>query len=91
MGKITERNKDANRRLKKIFTEKKITRCEIRMPGCWHDNALGFAHRKKRREYYAEPEKLYDFNEVILACVVCHQKIEYDKELTDYYFKILRK
>lgn len=90
MGRIGKRNSDANRKLKKLFQDKGITRCEIGMVGCWYSNALGFAHRKTRRHYYATPEKLYDFNEVIMACVICHQYIEGNKEATEYYFKKLR-
>ena len=61
-------------------------RCEI----CGSDFGLTFAHRKKRVEYYREPEKLGDFNEVLLLDLKCHQKLEKDKELTKFYFNKLR-
>lgn len=86
MGKHTDINKKANIRLKALFESKNITRCEI----CGSDNFLSFAHRKKRIEYRKHPELLSDFNEVILACVPCHQKIEYNKELTNQVFTRLR-
>lgn len=76
--------------LKKIYEEKGITTCELQIPGCWNYNALGFAHKHKRSWYNTQPKLLGTFNETLLACNPCHGKIEYNKELTDYYFKKLR-
>lgn len=77
-------------KLKAIYAEKGITYCEIKLEGCWTDYALGFAHKHKRSWYNTRPELLGTFNETLLACNQCHQKIEYNKELTDYYFNKLR-
>jgi len=50
-----------------------ITSCEIHLEGvCWNNNALGFAHTKKRRDIKT-PE---DLREVVLACNPCHAIVE---------------
>lgn len=72
MGKTKEWD-NARRRLKDRFYRAGITTCELRLEGCWYDNALSFCHRMKRR-------KIADIAElecVILACVPCHEKVEY--------------
>lgn len=51
--------------LKPDFQARGITSCEIKLPGCWRDNGLGFAHTKKRRN-------VVDLRRVVLACNVCH-------------------
>jgi hypothetical protein len=48
-----------------------ITTCEFQYPGCWHDDALSFAHSRKRSD------PLFDINEVAVACTpVCHHKLD---------------
>jgi hypothetical protein len=59
------------RKIKPKFQKAGITRCELGYPGCWYDNALGFAHARKRRNL--EPDQ---GETVILACTACHQIIE---------------
>ena len=76
--------------LKKLYLAKGITRCELRFDGCWGNNGLSWAHRHKRIFYKSQPELLEDFNQTILACVYCHQKIEYDRKLTEEKFIKLR-
>jgi hypothetical protein len=90
IGKITKRNIEANKKLKLIYLEKGITNCEIRLPDCCFNWALGFAHKKKRVEYLKNPDGLSDFNETLLSCNSCHQKIEGNRKLTEYYFNKLR-
>lgn len=90
IGKQGRINLKANKILKEIYIDKGIQTCELRLSGCWINSTLGFAHRKKRVEYYKTPEKLSDFNETVLACTSCHQKIEGDRELTDFHFNRLR-
>ena len=58
--------------LKKEFTTMGITSCELQLPGCWHNTALGFAHADKRRNL--GPGELF---KVILICNQCHAQIEY--------------
>ena len=77
-------------KLKKIYLKKGITSCELKFEGCWRDNGLSFAHRHKRIFYKSHPELLEDFNQTILACVWCHQKIEYNRKLTEEKFNKLR-
>lgn len=69
-----------------MFIEKGITYCEK----CGSDFGLSFAHFHKRIWYRSQPEKLWDFNQVLLLCLRCHEKIEYDKELTKKIFIDLR-
>lgn len=72
--KVSKKNWWAKLRpsLVKSFGAAGIIRCEIGAKGCWRDNALGFAHSKKRRNITTEEER----REVILACCVCHDVIE---------------
>lgn len=58
--------------LKDAFKRAGITTCELRFRYCWVDNALGFAHSKKRRNITTNEE----LQEVILACNTCHNRIE---------------
>lgn len=77
-------------KLKAMYRDKDISTCEIRFGGCMNNMFLGFAHRHKRRWYKHDPELLHDFNQTVLACAACHEKIEYDKELTKDTFRRLR-
>ena len=70
----------ATSKLKKIYEEKGITHCEIKLPECQNYMFLGFAHRHKRRWYKFNPSLLDDFNQTVLACAMCHDTIEYNKE-----------
>ena len=77
-------------RLKKLFMEKGIISCELKLKDCWGNEALSFAHRHKRRWYYAKEELLQSWKQVILACIPCHQVIEKDAKLTEKVFLKLR-
>jgi hypothetical protein len=79
--------KEAREKLKPIFMEKGIVRCEI----CKGDFAMSFHHRHKRWEYIRHKEDLGKFEEVLLLCAFCHEKLETDKELTKQWFQRLRK
>lgn len=83
--KTTEWNK-ARAKLKIEYESKGITTCEARLPGCWYDNALGFAHLYKRDD----PRCKHIFEQTLLLCNECHDKQEYDRELTERLFKKLR-
>lgn len=72
----------ASDELEEIYLEKGITLCEM----CGTDNFLSFAHRYKRND----PRCEHTFEGTLLLCVPCHQKIEYDRDLTDKMFKKLR-
>jgi len=86
IGKIGKRNIDANKKLKEIFLEKGIVRCEL----CGTDNFLSFAHKHKRDWYRRYPELLSDYNQVLLLCIPCHEKIEVNRVETRALFIRLR-
>lgn len=71
--KVTKWDK-ARKELKEEFSEMGIGYCELRMENCQKGSFLGFAHAKKRRFIDYDDEE--DLKTVILACVVCHAKIE---------------
>ena len=73
-------------KLKVEYEDRGITTCELRFEGCWFDNALGFAHRYKR----GDPRCEHTFEGTLLACNPCHDKIEYDRQLTEKMFKLRR-
>lgn len=79
-----------NKILYGIYLDKEITSCELRFDGCWVNNALSFAHYKKRRFYLSRPELLSSFYQTILCCINCHNAIEYDRALTERTFRRLR-
>ena len=69
-GKRTKAWTKARAELVEEFGTRGITRCEIRFNGiCWLNNALSFAHTRKRRN-------VVDLKRVVLACVPCHQIVE---------------
>ena len=89
IGKRGRVNLKANQILKKLYED--IPRiCELRFEGCAGGLFLGFAHRHERDWYYKTPELLSKFNQTILACSGCHQKMDDDKELREQVFIRLR-
>ena len=54
--------------LKRHFRYAGIMTCEGRLPGCWFDNALSFAHCKKRRKLLEG-----EIYHVAMLCTPCHQ------------------
>lgn len=71
-GKKTKAWNNARAKIKKQFMAWGITTCELKLEGCWKDNALGFAHLDKRRYLTAE-----DLTKVVLTCTPCHEQTEY--------------
>ena len=71
-GKKTKAWDEAREELKKEFEEMGITECEIRLKGCRKNNFLSFAHIDKRKNLSKE-----DLKEVVLACVPCHNIVEF--------------
>ena len=90
LGKRGRQWYNDRKELKIDYERRGIVFCELKLNGCFGDNYLGFAHRHKRSWYYKHPELLKDFNQTLLACAPCHDKIEDDKELTEKMFKKLR-
>lgn len=57
--------------LKRHFRYAGIVTCEARLAGCWFDNALSFAHCRKRRKL--QEGEIYH---VALLCTPCHDFYE---------------
>jgi hypothetical protein len=74
---------NARRKLKQIFENAGITRCEV----CQTDWALGFAHRKKRRHITDEKELMT----VALLCNPCHERIEYGGDMFNQITAIIER
>lgn len=85
-GKKTKAWEKSRQGLKQEYLARGIIYCEIMLSGCWHNNGLTFAHRYKRRDSRCE----HTFAGTVLACLPCHQKIEYDRTLTENIFEKLR-
>lgn len=91
IGKIGRANILANKRIREIVADKQIYRCELMLDEeCMHNWPLAPAHRHKRSWYRGNSEKLSDFSQWVIACQVCHNKIEIDPELTERMFLKLR-
>lgn len=86
IGRKTKEWIKASDELEEEYLLKGITSCELRFEGCWGTQALHFAHRYKRND----PRCEHTFEGTILACNPCHQKIEYDRDLTEKMFTKLR-
>lgn len=87
----TEINKEANEKLRELYSEKKISSCEVKLDKCMGRFGAGWHHRHKRVFYYDKPkELLYSFNQTIVACAYCHSQIEYDRKLNEEVFLRLR-
>ncbi len=86
IGKKTQAWLDAKKSLKEEFEKRGITSCEAQLPGCSGSYGLTYAHRYKR----SDPRCEHIFEKVALFCLSCHQKSEYDRELTKQIFKRLR-
>jgi len=67
-----------------------IHSCEVRFKGCTHALYLTPAHREKRLFYRKRPELLWTFENVVMCCIPCHQKLEASRELTEEIFNKLR-
>ena len=93
VGKVGKANTEARKIIAEICEEKGLNYCEIRFNkdvtclGSW---PLAPAHLHKRAWYKGNVELLADFNQWVVACQVCHDRIEHDKELTEKVFNKLR-
>ena len=71
----------------KMFSDLGIKSCEVKLSGCENLGQTP-AHRKKRRHY--TDDSINSFNEIVIACPYCHDKMEKDPELTKKVFIRLR-
>lgn len=99
LGKIGLVNKEARRRIAEKAEELGLNRCELDLKNkfgikdvgeCSKYIFLAPAHRHKRDWYKGDVEKLSDYKQWVCGCTMCHQRIEYDKELTEKVFEKLR-
>ena len=67
------------------FEKAGITQCELRYSGCWKNNALSFAHSKKRRFITSQEEMV----EVVLCCTSCHQIAEYSPDMYEIVRRVI--
>ena len=72
----------------KMFEEKGITICEVRLKEVMDHSGETPAHRLKRRHY--TDGRINSFEEIVLACPRCHEIMEKDPKLTEEIFKRLR-
>lgn len=90
VGKVGRANIESRKKIAEICEEKQLNRCELNFIGCMQTWPLAPAHRHKRAWYKGDVELLADFNQWVVACVVCHDTIEHDGMLTEELFNKLR-
>lgn len=90
IGTIGRANIEARKMIAVICEEKNLNSCEIKLEGCLRGMYLAPAHKHKRAWYKGNVELLSDYKEWICACQNCHNKMEFNKELTEEIFKRLR-
>jgi hypothetical protein len=71
-----------------LFAQGSVTCCEINLPGCKRESFLTFAHSRKRRHIKTQQQ----LEEVVLACVLCHMRIEAlpEPKMTEIVQEIIR-
>ena len=93
-GKQGAINAKANKKIAEMWEYEQINYCEIGLPGCMRTWPLQNVHRHRRNWYYNQPELLWDFNQVVRGCQVCHEQLdrrtEEAKQLTEEVFNRLR-
>lgn len=76
-GKKTKAWEADRNELKEIFKNNGVTKCEIKfkIPKCFKDNFLGFAHTRRRVTLTAE--QIGDAHYNVLACQSCHNEVDF--------------
>lgn len=88
--KRTALNNKARKKIAAIAQRKNLIRCEVELGGCM-GSAHAPAHRHKRSWYYDKDDSLlWDFSQWLACCQSCHNKLEFNKELTEKVFEELR-
>lgn len=80
-GKKTEQWREVRNDIRTKMLGMGIVRCELQWEGCLNNFTLGLAHSLRRR-FITTNEEL---EEVILACVNCHEKLDYDHSKEETY------
>ena len=90
MTKISEANKKSRRMIADQCEAMGLERCEIQSPGCMVTFGVAPAHKHKRIWYHGDTNLLARYDEWVVACQFCHDKIEISRELTEEVFRRLR-
>lgn len=97
IGRYGRINIRANKKIKEMFLKKGIDRCEACpvLHKLGHLNwqclqASSNAHRHSRIEYRKNLNKLYDYKQVIRACIPSHKFMDENKEVREQVFLVLR-
>jgi hypothetical protein len=97
VGKIGRLNQKANRELEKLWIERGIHFCEVCSVlaemgllnwQCMQSNTN--AHRHGRTWYRTKPELLWDYGQVVRACMPAHTFIDNHAEIKERVFLVLR-
>lgn len=92
-GKTGQANTKARKLIGQKCEELGLNYCEIgfnKDVTCMRSWPLAPAHKHKRAWYKGDIELLADYNEWVVACQVCHDRIEHDEALTLKVFRKLR-
>lgn len=93
VGTVGRANQLSRKMIADICEDKGLNYCEIgfnKDVQCLRTWPLAPAHRHKRAWYKGDAELLADYNQWVVACQVCHDRIENDPELTEKVFRKLR-
>jgi len=98
IGKYGRINQKANKKIAKMWIEKDIRRCEV-CPVLAEMGLLDWqclqassnAHRHGRVAYRSQPELLWDFKQVVRACMKAHHYIDnVNPDIKEKVFEKLR-
>ena len=93
IGKVGEANRASRKIIADICEDKGLNYCEIRFNKdvqCMGSWPLAPAHLHKRAWYKGDVALLADYSQWVVACQVCHDRMENDADLTEKVFKKLR-
>ena len=90
LGKVGRANKEARDKIAEIARQHNLTSCEIKLEGCMGTFGVAPAHKHRRGWYKGDVEKLSDYNEWVVGCNYCHEKIDADQGLLEETFNRLR-
>lgn len=89
-GKVAQANTKARKLIGQKCEELGLNYCEIGLEGCLQTWPLAPAHLHKRAWYKGDVSKLSDYSQWVVACQICHNLIEFNKDLTEETFVRLR-
>lgn len=97
VGKYGRINAKANNKIAQMWIDRDIRYCEV-CPVLHKMNLLDWqclqassnAHRHGRVWYRSDPELLWDYNQVVRACIKSHQYIDENPKVREAVFLLLR-